>query len=229
MEASPPSKDAENHVSCDQRRGRTKNFTDVHIENPISNSPFQEPSRHFRFSDEGITNEVVDSHRVSSDFIPIPLAEKKGGQKSFETEWTQDRRRLLLHGNDPEHEKKLSFCQIVALETATYIAGCGGKCPSPTSWPTQTPGSRRWRRLLEDTTKILPHTKNQSLGFTIPYAINEVTGKKDRDKKAKASICKDLWVPTVTNRLCISQCSYLEIPAPRNANAEILEHLLSLK
>ena len=27
------------------------------IENPILNSPFQEPDRHFKFTDEGITNE----------------------------------------------------------------------------------------------------------------------------------------------------------------------------
>jgi hypothetical protein len=31
----------------------------VVIENPFLNSPFEEPQRHFRFSDEGITNEVV--------------------------------------------------------------------------------------------------------------------------------------------------------------------------
>jgi hypothetical protein len=31
----------------------------VVIENPIINSPFVEPTRHFRFSDEGITNEEV--------------------------------------------------------------------------------------------------------------------------------------------------------------------------
>jgi hypothetical protein len=29
----------------------------VVIENPILNSPYDEPNRHFRFSDEGITNE----------------------------------------------------------------------------------------------------------------------------------------------------------------------------
>ena len=38
----------------------------VVIENPIINSPFQKPKRHFRFSDEGITNEIADGRRVSS-------------------------------------------------------------------------------------------------------------------------------------------------------------------
>ena len=31
---------------------------DVLIENPILNSPFKEPCRHFKFTEDGITNEV---------------------------------------------------------------------------------------------------------------------------------------------------------------------------
>lgn len=30
------------------------------IENPILNSPFEEPTRHFHFDDDGIANDVVD-------------------------------------------------------------------------------------------------------------------------------------------------------------------------
>ena len=37
----------------------------VVIENPILNSPFDKPRRHFRFTDEGITEEIVDERRVS--------------------------------------------------------------------------------------------------------------------------------------------------------------------
>jgi hypothetical protein len=40
-------------------------MTQVTIENPIINSPYDEPSRHFRFSDEGITNEVEAGRRRS--------------------------------------------------------------------------------------------------------------------------------------------------------------------
>ena len=65
----------------------------VVIENPIINSPFVEPTRHFRFTDEGITNEIVEGERrVSSYFIPIAQPRKKGkNQLTFDTEWTQDR------------------------------------------------------------------------------------------------------------------------------------------
>jgi hypothetical protein len=36
----------------------------VVIENPVLNSPFEAPERHFKFDDEGITNEIVESRRV---------------------------------------------------------------------------------------------------------------------------------------------------------------------
>jgi type III restriction enzyme len=64
----------------------------VVIENPVLNSPFREPARHFRFTDEGITNEVEEGRRKSSYFVPITRPKNKGKQQSlFETEWTQDR------------------------------------------------------------------------------------------------------------------------------------------
>ncbi len=121
------------------------------IENPVINSPFDEPSRHFRFNDDGITDEIVEGRRVSSYFIPIAQPKKKGAkQLSFDTEWTQDRieenklvndirrrialwrqggyvgvtpatARLISYWTDPEREKKLFFCQNEALQTAIYI------------------------------------------------------------------------------------------------------------
>jgi type III restriction enzyme len=123
----------------------------VVIENPILNPPFTEPNRYFRFTDEGITNEVIDGRRASSYFVPIARPRKKSKQKAlFETEWTQDRiienqvinqirqrvaiwrkggyvgvtpttSRLLHYWIDPDRDKKLFFCQIEALETAIYI------------------------------------------------------------------------------------------------------------
>lgn len=119
------------------------------IENPILNSPFTEPSRHWRFSEDGITNEIDDSRRVSSYFIPIP-APKNKRQLSMESSWTSDRvkenefinqirgevrkwrmggyvgitsttRALLEYWTDPGREKPLFFCQIEALETAIFL------------------------------------------------------------------------------------------------------------
>ena len=126
------------------------------IENPVINSPFTEPGRHFRFTDEGITDEIIEERRSSSYFIPIARPKKKGKQLAFDTDWTQDRieenrfvnrvrervrqwrlggyvgttattRHLLEYWNDEERERRLFFCQIEALETAIYITEVAGK------------------------------------------------------------------------------------------------------
>jgi type III restriction enzyme len=122
----------------------------VIIENPVINSPFREPTRHFRFTDEGITNEIESGRRISSYFVPIAQPRKKGKQIAFDTEWTQDRieenklvnqirvrvkhwrqggyvgvtpttNGLLTYWTDPDREKKLFFCQVEALETVIYL------------------------------------------------------------------------------------------------------------
>jgi type III restriction enzyme len=74
------------------RAGEVSAMGQVVIENPIINSPFDEPTRHFRFADEGITNEIVDGRRTSAYFVPIAKPKKKGAkQLHFDTEWTKDR------------------------------------------------------------------------------------------------------------------------------------------
>jgi type III restriction enzyme len=126
-------------------------MSQVVIENPVINLPFDEPQRHFRFTEEGITDEVVETRRVSQYFIPIPRPRKRNAkQLSFETEWTADRiqenefinkvrgrvalwrqggyvgvtsatRRLLDYWKNPERERRLFFCQVEAMETAIYL------------------------------------------------------------------------------------------------------------
>ena len=65
----------------------------VVIENPVINSPFAEPRRHFKFSDDGITDEIAEQRRISQYFMPIAAPKKKGArQLAFETEWTADRK-----------------------------------------------------------------------------------------------------------------------------------------
>ncbi len=62
------------------------------IENPILNSPFEEPTQHFLFDEDGITNHVVTPRRLSSYFVPIPQTRKKSKQQlQLDSEWTSDR------------------------------------------------------------------------------------------------------------------------------------------
>ena len=135
------------------------------IANPVLNSPFEEPKRHFRFTDEGISDEIVEARRTSTYFIPIPRSKKKGKQEVFDTEWTQERmeenafinqvrgeikawrdggrigvtrttRQLLEHWTNEERERRLFFCQIEALETVIYLTEVAPKAAR--QWIEQT-------------------------------------------------------------------------------------------
>jgi type III restriction enzyme len=127
----------------------------VVIENPILNSPYAEPARHYRFDDETITNEIVEGRRKSAYFIPIPQPKKKGGKLDFDAETKQRReetklvndvrqrvgawrqgghvgvtpttQRLLAYWTAPERGRPLFFCQIEAVETAIYLTEVASK------------------------------------------------------------------------------------------------------
>src|SRR5436190_9299201 len=129
---------------------------DVVIQNPVINSPFREPARHFEFGDRGITGVISDGRRQSSYFVPIPHGRRQTAQLSLEAEWTKDRlrdnelvnrirekvatwrkgghagvtattARLLHYWTAPERDRKLFFCQIEALETAIYLTEVASK------------------------------------------------------------------------------------------------------
>jgi type III restriction enzyme len=125
----------------------------VVIENPVINSPFAAPERHFRFTEEGITSEIIEPRRPNSYFTPIAASKKKGKQLIL-SEWTQDRvaenrfinqvrervglwrggyvgvtrttRQLLEYWTRPDRERRF-FCQVEALETAIYITEVASK------------------------------------------------------------------------------------------------------
>lgn len=56
-------------------------MSQVVIDNPVINSPFEEPKRHFRFAENGITDEILSGRRRSTYFIPIAKPKHKGAQK----------------------------------------------------------------------------------------------------------------------------------------------------
>ena len=123
----------------------------VTIENPVINSPFEEPQRHFKFNARGITEEIADGRRRSEYFMPFPKPKKQSGQDQMQfelpdqdlrqanafinsvrtqvTAWrnsgypgvTPTTRRLLEHWNSPENEPRLYFCQREVVETAIYL------------------------------------------------------------------------------------------------------------
>jgi type III restriction enzyme len=122
------------------------------IENPIINSPYRAPYRHFAFDLNGITNNIVPGRRPSSYFVPVPRPRKRGQQMELDfAEYTADQirpndfvnqvrervelwrnqgrpyvtyttRRLLDYWTDPQRDDPVLFCQLEAAETAIYLA-----------------------------------------------------------------------------------------------------------
>lgn len=60
------------------------------IENPVLNSPFQEPRRHFHLDDQGITSDIVQGLRPGSYSAPLPKAQRRGGQLALAAKRAQE-------------------------------------------------------------------------------------------------------------------------------------------
>ncbi|MDQ2844637.1 MAG: DEAD/DEAH box helicase family protein [Acidobacteriota bacterium] len=68
-------------------------LSQVVIENPIINSPFLEPSRHFRFDENNsITTEILPGRRPSSHVVPVaqPRARRNAAQQQLPGDFSQD-------------------------------------------------------------------------------------------------------------------------------------------
>jgi type III restriction enzyme len=121
----------------------------VVIANPILNSPYREPARHFRDVDGQITTAIDTGRRGSSYFLPIAAPKKKAkpglfddtpGETKAESDhvnriralvkkwrdvgWpdvTPVTRGLLDHWHAEDRFRPLFFCQVEALETMIFI------------------------------------------------------------------------------------------------------------
>jgi type III restriction enzyme len=100
---------------------------------------------------------------------------------------------------------------------------------------------------LEEMNELLCYARNDHLGFTIPYTLNgdersyvpdfiarihdgrpeplnlilEVTGMRTKEKAAKASTARTLWVPAVNNHGGFGRWAFLQITDPWNAKHAI--------
>ena len=119
------------------------------VENPVINSPFEEPARHFRLADGQVTGDVAEGRRPSEFFVPVARPRKAspqlalqfgGGTRQEANEvvneiryavrrWrslgyphtTHVTRELLAHWRSEDRERRLFFCQLEAAETAIYL------------------------------------------------------------------------------------------------------------
>ncbi len=128
----------------------------VTITNPVINGPYDEPRRHFKFDEDGITDEILEGRRRSEYFVPVPQTKKRGAQLQFDVEWTVNRiqpndfvnqvrarvdlwrkrgyphvtpttLRLLGYWADEQRENRVLFAQREAAETAIYLVEAAQK------------------------------------------------------------------------------------------------------
>jgi type III restriction enzyme len=121
------------------------------IENPVINTPFAEPGRHFVMEDGKPTGEIADRRRPSEFFIPVPPPRRKSAAQLTLDHYGQIRQQpneivneirqavarwrqqgyphttsvtkdLLAYWQDEDRQRRLFFCQIEAAETAIYLA-----------------------------------------------------------------------------------------------------------
>ena len=127
------------------------------IENPVINSPFVEPLRHFVMLDGKPTGETEDRRRPSEFFVPVAQPKKRSAaQLTFDqfgpptkqqpneivneirqavARWRQQdyphttsvTKDLLAYWRDEDRERRLFFCQFEAAETAIYLTEAAEK------------------------------------------------------------------------------------------------------
>lgn len=135
-------------------------MADVVIENPVLNSPYDEPRLHFRFDDLNITSDIVEGRRRSEYTVAVAGTRRRGKQLALAGQLAQERlepnafvnrlrdavalwrqggyigvtrttRRLLEYWRREDRERRFFFCQIEALETVIYIAEVASRYGAP--------------------------------------------------------------------------------------------------
>jgi len=121
------------------------------IENPVINSPYVEPVRHFKTTaDGGVTGELIERRRPSEFFVPVARPKKASPQLTLDAfgpptrqqpneivneirgaveRWrllgypgvTSVTRDLLAYWRSEDRERRLFFCQLEAVETVIYL------------------------------------------------------------------------------------------------------------
>jgi len=77
-------------------------MTAVPIENPVINSPFVEPARHFRVVDGQVSGEVDERRRPSEFFVPVAKPRKASPQMALQFGAGVRQQQNARGGSDPD-------------------------------------------------------------------------------------------------------------------------------
>lgn len=150
------------------------------IENPILNSPYEQPTSHYAVGPQGPTGEIVEGRRLSESFIPIAIAKKgkasqgaldlAAGERAEKNDLINEIRRdvnrwrmgghyasvtpitpkLLQHWADPDRENRVLYCQREAAETIVFLTEVAGRHGTFADW------RKRLDEVNEDRNSELP-------------------------------------------------------------------------
>jgi type III restriction enzyme len=129
--------------------------TPAAIDNPVINSAFVEPQRHFKVVDGQIDGTIDEGRRPSEFFVPVAKPKKASPQLALQfgsgvrqqsneivneirfavAKWraqgyphtTALTRELLAYWQSEDRDRRLFFCQVEAAETAIYLTEAAEK------------------------------------------------------------------------------------------------------
>ena len=122
------------------------------IDNPILNSPYEQPDRYYEIGPQGPTGEIKDGRRPSESFIPIAVTKKgkKDGfeQEAFDFDATGERREKNNLINDIRRDVEPSGAAMVSTPASPRSpASCCSIGPTPTARiGSSSPSARRPRQ-----------------------------------------------------------------------------------
>jgi len=213
----------------------------VVIENPVLNSAFSEPTRHFRFDDEGITDQTDEFRRPSAYFVPVPQPRKRGKQMVLDTQWTNDRveenklvnqirekvgkwrkgrslavtkttSRLLEYWLRQDRERKPFFCQVEALETAIYLTEVASKYGDQWMDNSIREGNAAANPLLYRMAFKMATGSGKTVVMAMLIAWHTLN---------KVATTRNLWIPAVNNDGRFGRWAFVEVTDPWDAENTI--------
>lgn len=198
------------------------------VDQPIINSPFEEPKEHWLF-EEGLPRREQGRRRAgywrtkrervtkiaitAEEFIELPEVNKI---RQRIAEWRKDgypgaskiTRELLRHWNTPVRDHQLFFCQLEAVETLIWLTEAPAALKQGIAIPTDMPNGQAsmqkgYQALQRYCCKMATGTgKTVAMGMIIAWsALNKIYDKQDKKfSDAILIVCPNL---TVRKRLSV--------------------------
>ena len=197
------------------------------INNPILNSPFAEPSRHWALDQNGIPTGVMAEGRRRSEFIvPVPPPNEAGSSSHVRFGTT-----------------KTNFWTPRADKCPINLVVCDQDWEAAAA------------QALDGMPEVLRYVKNDRLGFEVPYVhggtehhyrpdfivvvddgrgpddpldlVLEVKGRQSPQDDAKHDTIQRLWIPAVNALGRFGRWAFVRVDGPFEVDEVIRRHLAS--